>query len=215
MPWGSCFLAYGSETRAGTHVLSTGRQIFIYCATREVLEQIVSACAYLKLGTSLLRGVKGLPFFSTRVEWRVNWCWAGWGGVSGGEVEVVGWWGLGVGTWLNHMQQFWAGPSVFWGGGVLCPTLQGRRYISESFPLSAASTASSFQVVADCHSLSSSYIQVAHGLFPLLGLTATSVRYQQNLIENPFLFFVVFCFLFQVTTNAGTVWKCLSYFNRA
>ena len=89
--------------------------------------------------------------------------------------------------------------------GGWSPTLQGRRYISESFPLSAASTASSFQVVADCHSLSSSYIQVAHGLFPLLGLTATSVRYQQNLIENPFLFFVVFCFLFQVTTNAGTV----------
>lgn len=72
MPWGSCFLAYGSQARDATHVLSTGRQIFIYCATREVLEQIVSACAYLKLGTSLLRGVKGLPFFSTRVEWRVN-----------------------------------------------------------------------------------------------------------------------------------------------
>ena len=27
-------------------------------------------------------------------------------GVSGGEGEVVGWWGVGVGTWLNHMQQF-------------------------------------------------------------------------------------------------------------
>ena len=42
-----------------------------------------------------------------------------------------------------------------WGGGVLCPTPQGRWYISEGFPLSPASTAFSFQLVADCHSLSS------------------------------------------------------------
>ena len=72
MPQGSCFLAYGSQTRDGAHVLSTDRRILIYCATREVLEQTVSECACLKLGTSLLRGVTGLPFFSTRVEWRVN-----------------------------------------------------------------------------------------------------------------------------------------------